>query len=140
MPLELVSLGRLTLRMRPEVTLRGTPVGSRVIVQFTEIRWEGERLAGQQRGQVAADWLSVGPENTAILEIRFCIETPDGAVIYVHGHGRTDAATFNQGSPIFFSPFFETNAPQYAWLNRVAAVARGTVDGDRVTFEVGEVR
>jgi len=139
MPLELIPLGRLTMKMRQDVILRDSPVGSRVIVEFSEIRWEGERLAGRQRGVIAADWLTVGPENTAILEIRFCIETADGAVIYVHGNGRTDAATFSKGSPIYFSPFFETNAPQYAWLNRVAAVAKGIVEGDTVTFEVGEV-
>ena len=140
MPLELVPLGRLQMKMRQDVVMRGTPVGSRVIVEFSEIVWEGERVSGRPRGAIAADWLAVGPENTAILEIRFCIETTDGAVIYVHGNGRTDAATFSKGSPIFFSPFFETNAPQYAWLNRVAAVAKGMVEGDGVTFEVAEAR
>jgi hypothetical protein len=140
MALELAPLGQLRMKMRQDVVMRGTPVGSRVIVEFSEIVWEGERVSGRQHGAIAADWLTVGPENTAILEIRFCIETADGAVIYVHGNGRTDAATFSQGAPIFFSPFFETNAPQYAWLNRVAAVAKGVVAGDSVTFELGEVR
>jgi hypothetical protein len=111
-----------------------------VVVEFSDIRWEGDRIDAVQKGNVAGDWLTVGPEGTAILEIRFSVETADGAVIYVHGAGRTDAATFNKGSPLYFSPFFETDSSEYAWLNRVAAAAKGIVDGDRVAFEVYEVR
>jgi hypothetical protein len=140
MPVELVDLGRLEMRMNQEVVMRNTPVGSRVVVAFSEIRWDGERVTGRQKGLVAGDWLTVGPEGTAILEIRFCIETGDGAVIYVHGGGRTDSAGFAAGAPLYFSPFFETDHARYAWLNRAAAVGRGTVDGEKVTFEMYEVR
>ena len=124
--------------MRQSALIRGTPAGDRVIIEFSAIRWTGERLNAVQRG-AAADWLSVGPEGTAVLDIRFCLETAEGALIYVQGGGRTNSATFAQGSPIYFAPTFETNHPLYAWLNQVQAVAKGVAQSGGVVFEVAEV-
>ena len=139
MTLELLPLGQLRMRMNQEVVMRGVPTGSRVVVAFSEIEWSGERIQGRQVGVAAGDWLTVGPEGTAILDIRFCIETEEGAQIYAHGTGRADSATFNEGSPLYFSPYFETNHPDFAWLNRVAAVGKGVVKGDKVSFDLCEV-
>jgi hypothetical protein len=137
--MELVPLGLLNMKMKQEVVMRGTPAGSRVVVAFSGIHWTGERVTASQVGVAAGDWLTVGPEGTAILDIRFCVQTPDGALIYARGIGRADSATFNEGSPLYFSPYFETNHPDYAWLNRIAAVAKGLVEGDEVTFELSQV-
>jgi hypothetical protein len=139
MTLELRPLGTLAMRMQQSALIRDTPAGMRVIVEFSDIRWSGERLNATQRGTAAADWLHVGPEGTAVLDIRFCLETPEGALITVQGGGRTNSATFAQGSPIYFAPTFEASHPQYAWLNRVQAVARGVVQGESVVFDVAEV-
>ncbi len=35
---------------------------------------------------------------------------------------------------------FQTGAEQYAWLNRIVAIARGSSGGGQVTYEVFEVR
>ena len=138
--IELVPLGTLTLKMAAPVVLPSSPAGTRVIVEFPEIRWEGERLRAQRKGATAGDWLHVGPEDTATLDFRFVLETHDGAAIYVQGPGRTDARTFNSGGAVYFTPRFECASPAYAWLNKVQAVAKGRAEHGEVVFEVYELR
>jgi hypothetical protein len=110
-----------------------------VIVEFPAITWEGERLRGKLKGRAAADWIAVGPEGTATLDIRFTLETDDGAVVFVQTHGRADSATFGKGGPVYLAPRFEAGDARYAWLNRVQAVAKGHLAEGAVRFEVAEV-
>ena len=137
--MDLHPFGTWTMRMERPLVLAGTPAGTRVIVEFADILATG-RLAGRRRGPVAADWLCIGPEGTATLDIRFCLETDDGAVVYVHGGGHTDSAGFATGAPTWFVPRLETSDPRYAWLHRTLLVAKGAARGDTVVFEVCEVR
>lgn len=139
MTLSLAPLGTLSLNMPETLVLPNTPVGSRVVVAFTEVTFEGERLRGTGKG-VAGDWLTVGPEGTASLDIRFVLQTHDGALVFVQGTGRAQAATFAQGGAVWFTPRFETGDARYTWLNAIQAVARGSASGNRVTFEVAELR
>jgi hypothetical protein len=133
-------LATLTMRMARPLVLPGTPAGTRVVVEFTDIVAAG-RIEGRRLGPVAADWLTVGPESTATLDIRFCLQTSDGAVLYVHGGGHTDAERFASGeAAVWFVPRFETADPRYAWLHRAMAVARGVARGDEVVFELVELR
>jgi hypothetical protein len=37
------------------------------------------------------------------------------------------------------APFFETSSPQYAWINKIVAVAVGERGGDSVVYEVFEI-
>lgn len=134
--MNLEPLGTLTMVMKKPLVLPSSPAGSRVIVEFTSVVFEGERLKATQVGP-AGDWLHVGPESTASLDFRFSVQTHDGALIYVAGQGRTDAQKFASGeAPVWFAPLFETGDARYAWLNRVLGVARGVASGDRVVFEV----
>ena len=73
----------------------------------------------------AGDWLTIGPDNVATLDIRFVLETHDGANVLVQGMGRTDSVKFASGGPLYFAPLFETKDPRYAWLNKVQAIAKG---------------
>jgi hypothetical protein len=128
--------GTWTFSMEPPIVLPGTPVGTRVIVAYTAIRAVG-RIEATLRGAVAADWLFVGPDGTATLDMRFCLETADGAVIYVHGGGHVDSAGFASGAaPTWFVPRFETADPRYTWLHRAMVVACGRARGPEVVFEL----
>jgi hypothetical protein len=138
--LQLAPLGTLTLTMGESTRLDATPSGTRVIVDFDAVRWSGDRLDAKARGRAAADWLVVGADGTAMLDIRFTLETANGALIYVQTHGRADAATFPKGGALYLAPLFETGDARYAWLNRVQAVAKGHLDGRDVIFSVFEVR
>jgi hypothetical protein len=139
--MDLAPIGKLTITMGKSAFMPGVPAGTRVIIDFTEITLEGERIkAHKAEGSPAGDWLSIGPGDVATLDIRFLLETSDGASILVHGLGRTDSAKFNSGAPCWFTPLFETNDPRYSWLNKVQGLARGTAQGKVVTFELFEAR
>ncbi len=140
MPIELVHLGTLTLTLGETVRLAGTPAGDRVIVEFPAIAFEGERLRAKLRGRSAADWLVIGAEGTALVDIRFTLETHDGALVFVQMNGRTEAAKFNSGGPLYMAPRFETGDARYAWLNRVQALSKGSLVGDTVINDVYEAR
>src|SRR6185312_14562423 len=100
---------------------------------------EGPRVSGVQKGP-AADWLTVGPMGVATLDIRFALETADGALIYVEGKGRTDAAAFAKaGGPMVWAPRFETGDARYRWLNLVQAVATGWAKDGLAIFRVSIV-
>ena len=139
-PLALVPLGTLTITMGKTTVMQGTPAGTRVVVDYPEVTIEGERLRAKLVKVAAADWLVVGPGAVATLDMRFLLETHDGAHVYVHGKGRADATTFNQGGAAYFTPIFETDDARYAWLNEIQAVARGSAKGSVVTFELCELR
>ena len=134
------ALGTLKMTMKKPLILGGSPAGSRVIVEFTGITLEGERVKAAQVGP-AGDWLHVGPEGTACLDFRVCLQTHDGALIYVTGQGRTDAAKFASGeAPVVWAPLFETGDQRYAWLNRVVGLAYGHAVGEHIAFEIVTAR
>jgi hypothetical protein len=137
-----VPLATMTLEMAPPVRLDNTPSGTRIVVEFTRVDWEGPRLRATREGATAADWLTIGPEGTGALDFRFLLETHDGALVYVHGLGRNEAAKFALGGANYFSMSFETGDARYAWLNRVQAIAKGRLqaDGKTVRFAVFELR
>jgi hypothetical protein len=140
MSIELVSLGMLTVEMTDSVSLAESPAGRRVVVEFSNCRWDGDRVRATQRGNTAGDWLTVGPDSTASLDIRIVFTTDDGATIYLQSGGRADARTFGKGGATWLAPRFETDAPAYRWLNGVQAVAHAAGTGKSLTFELFELR
>jgi hypothetical protein len=140
MTIELVPLATTRIQLEPAIILEGTPRGTRRIVELSGITIEGERLRANQKGAAAADWLLVGPDGTGMLDVRYCAETYDGALVYVCYAGRLDASGGLGAAPIYATPVFETGDARYAWLNKVQAVAKGTIDRSRVlTYEMYEL-
>jgi hypothetical protein len=141
MTLELVPLGTARIQLKMPITLEGTPRGTRLIIELEDTAFDGERLQAKQKGAAGADWVIVGPDGCGMLDVRFCLETHDGALIYVQYTGRVDVASGVGSAPAYSTPTFETGDPRYAWLNKVQAVAKGTVDeGLLLTYEVYELR
>jgi hypothetical protein len=137
---ELVPLARATAMLAPPLALPNTPSGMRVIFEITDYRFEGERLTARQKGAAAADWLVVGPEGTGTLDVRATLETHDGALVFLRYGGRVDASHGLGGGAIYATPLFETGDERYLWLNRIVAVAKGTLTGSALAYEVYEVR
>ena len=108
--------------------------------EMTDYRFDGDRFRARQRGVAAADWLVVGPEGTGTLDVRVTLETPEGAVVLLRYGGRVDASRGLGGAPIYAAPQFETGDERYAWLNRIQAIAKGTLTGSSLAYEVYEVR
>ena len=119
--------------------LPNTPAGTRVIVEVKDLRVDGDRLRGTMKGSAAADWLTIGPDATGTVDVRVMIETHDAALVFVQYQGRRD---FSQGmdAPIYTAPKFDTGDDRYAWINKVQAVAKGSVEGTTLTYEVYELR
>ena len=60
--------------------------------------------------------------------------------MYVTYQGRIDVSGGLGAAPLYTSPLFETGDERYAWLNKIQAVAKGTLDGLRLTYEIYECR
>jgi hypothetical protein len=139
MSIELVPLAVMVVELADPLVLPNTPAGTRVIVEVKSFTVEGDRLRGKNKGVAAADWLTIGPDGTATLDVRATMETDDGALIFAYYQGRRD---FSQGldAPLYTAPKFETGDERYAWLNKIQAVAKGELDGSMLTYDMYEVR
>jgi hypothetical protein len=95
-------------------------------------------------GAAAADWILIGPEGTATLDVRATLRTDDGAIIFMQYNGKV-AADLSQGvqlpATVYVAPRFEACDERYAWLNRIQAIGKGTVHEDlSLDYEWYEVR
>jgi hypothetical protein len=139
MAIELVPLCDIHIVLSEQVLVGQGPSGFRVVAEVGSITVEGERLRGTAKGTSGADWLRI-VDGIATVDVRFTIETHDGAVVYVTYTGRSDFREGPGAHPIYAAPTFETGDERYAWLNLVQAVSKGTFEGSDVRYEVAEVR
>ena len=105
--------------------------GERRIIPITGGHMEGPLLNGVVLNQ-GADWQIAKTDGTfSRIEARYVLKTNDGALIYIHTQGMkvTDPAIIALHKPVspenyYFRQylFFETSAPQYAWLNKTLAI------------------
>jgi hypothetical protein len=119
------------------------PFGTRVVVEVTGGRFEGPRLKGRILTG-GGDWLLIGPDGWARLDVRAQFVTDDGAAIYAHYEGllevtekiqqalATGAATEYEDQYFRTAPRFETGDPRYAWLNHTLFVAEGHTRAGRI--------
>ncbi|MGZ6906484.1 MAG: DUF3237 domain-containing protein [Acidimicrobiia bacterium] len=142
MPIELVALCTATARLADAFILPDTPAGTRAIAEVTAFDLVGDRLTGHLMGNAAADWLTVDSRGQGTLDVRALIETHDGALVFANYRGRLDLAGGTGAAPVYSAPLFDTGDERYLWLNRIQAVAKGTVsDGGRtLVYEMYELR
>lgn len=140
MTIELVPLATATLTLKEPLLIPETPAGTRVIAEVSDIVFEGERIRAHMKGSASADWLSISPQLVGTLDVRYLLETDDGALIYTWYHGRMDLSGGIGASPTYAAPLYETGDARYTWLNTVQAVAKGTLDGETLVYEIAEVR
>ena len=127
------------------------PFGTRMVVPVTGGWVAGERLNGSI-APPGADWLLVGRDGIARLDVREQVHTDDGAVIFLtyegvlHVNQRVmsaldDPAVETAWADQYFrsTPRFETGAPQYAWLQHTVFVGRGRIALDGVEYELYRV-
>ena len=147
----------LSLLMHVEVTLEpvrdlgDTPLGRRRIIGITGGKFAGPRLSGRILPG-GADWQVIRSDGVAYLDARYTLETSDGALIYVNNkgyrHGPKDVierlARGETVDPALYymraTPWFETSAARYAWLNRTICVAGGARRAAAVELDFYEVR
>ena len=127
---------RLTLVYRLEATL-GEPLdlgestqGHRRIVPQTGGTFRGPEIAGKLLPGASADWQIVLPDGTALADIRYTLQTDDGALLYVRSrgvrHGNAEVLErLGRGEEVNASEYtfrtstqIETAAPEHDWLNQ----------------------
>ncbi|MEL7541439.1 MAG: DUF3237 domain-containing protein [Pseudomonadota bacterium] len=130
----------------PPLDVGAVPDGNRVIFLVKGGTFEGPHLSGRVVPDAGADWIRIRPDGVGLLDVRFCLETHDNALIYAHWQGRTwsnpedSEYAYDVLKPddpagawrYYFrsAPFFETSDPGYAWLNNIVSVAKSrTGDG-----------
>jgi hypothetical protein len=144
-------LCRVEVTLEPARELGATPLGRRRIIGITGGTFSGPRLTGKILPG-GADWQVIRADGAAYLDARYTLETDDGALIYVNNkgyrHGPKDViermARGEEVDPALYymraTPWFETSAPRYAWLNRTICVATGARRGAAVELDFYEVK
>ena len=111
---------------------------------------KGERIRGSFVGS-GADWVLIGPDGWARLDVRAELQTDDGAVIYISYRGVLEMndkvmAASAPGQETGFGdqyfrtvPMLETGDERYAWVNKTVFVGKGRITGGGVEYEVYRV-
>src|SRR6478735_3964857 len=134
---------RLTLVYRLEAVL-GEPLdlgevsqGHRRIVPQIGGTFEGPHLKGKLLPGVSADWQIILPDGTALGDIRYTLQTDDGALLYVQSrgvrHGKAPVlARLARGEDVDASEYIfrtstqiETAAPAPDWLSKGVLISVG---------------
>ncbi|MEA4898993.1 MAG: DUF3237 domain-containing protein [Christensenellaceae bacterium] len=120
MSIRLVPFCKVVVTPGPPVDLGGTPSGRRIMVNIVDSVWEGETFnAKLKSGTAAGDWMIIGADGTAMIDIRLTLETHDGALVYVSYYGRRNFTEVEKvvDAPVYIAPLFETCDPRYEWIN-----------------------
>ena len=144
-------LYEVSVDLEPPQQIGDTGRGTRIIFPLKGGRFEGPRL----RGRVVpggADWLLLRADGTGELDVRGMLETDDGALLYVTYRGYVTrvpelVSRWQGGEAVpreehYFvvTPYYETAAPQYAWLTQTACVGLGSLVRGGVSYRVFAVK
>jgi Protein of unknown function (DUF3237) len=133
----------------PLLDVGQTPNGYRRVGLVQGGVFEGDRLSGVVVS--GNDWQTIRPDSCMRLDVRLVLKTTDAALICmtytVVRTGPPDVmAAMDRGdapdpSTYYFrmSPFFETSAKQYDWINRIICVGVGNRLADGPVYSIFEV-
>ncbi|GAA3108429.1 hypothetical protein GCM10010520_61250 [Rhizobium viscosum] len=151
MTLQSRHLMTLFLTLHPALELGRTPAGSRRIFPVSGGHFRGERLKGEVSPLIGSDLLLGRADGTFQQDVRLLLNADDGGLILMTYRGvRRSSQSVDErlakGEAVDPSeyylrttPYFETAAPQHAWLNQIVAVAQGGRRADGVEYDVFEI-
>jgi hypothetical protein len=128
---------RLEALLGEPLDLGDVSQGHRRIVPQTGGTFSGPELNGRLVPGVSADWQIILPDGTALADIRYTLQTDDGALLYVQArgvrHGKPDVLErlargddVDAGEYTFrTSTQIETAAPELDWLNKGVFISVG---------------
>ncbi|MAN62938.1 MAG: hypothetical protein CMI60_13445 [Parvibaculum sp.] len=143
--LEFLFEARVKLHL-PAMDVGSMSDGNRVIFLVKGGTFEGPHLRGRVVPDSGADWIRIRPDGSGLLDVRFCLETHDNALLYLQWQGRfwsepedaeyafdVEKADDPGGAWRYYfraAPLFETSDTRYAWLNNIITVTKSrTGDG-----------
>jgi Protein of unknown function (DUF3237) len=121
--------------------------GRRRIVPLTGGQFTGPEIRGRLLSGTSADWQLLRPDGTSIGDIRYTLQTEDGALLYVRAqsirHGDADVlARVARGEEVDASEYIfraaaqiETSATELAWLNKGIFISVGGRSSDGVAYD-----
>jgi hypothetical protein len=141
----------LTIELHPIYDLGPTPQGHRRIVPVSGGKFHGDRLHGDILPHAGSDLLITRVDGAFQQDVRLALQTDDDALILMTYRGVRHsspevAARITRGEAVAptdyylrTSPFFETAAPKYDWLNRIVSVGVGERLPNGARYEVFEI-
>jgi hypothetical protein len=126
------------------------PLGTRHIDMLGGGKFEGPRLKGEVLPG-GMDMKTLRADGALSPNVRLVLETDDGALIFMHymgvRHGPPEVmARIARGEVVppteYYlrnTPYFETAAPKYDWLNRIVAVGVGRRMPDHAAYDVFQI-
>jgi hypothetical protein len=140
----------MRLNVRALQIVGSTPGAYRRIGVVPSGTFEGGRLSGEVLDG-GSDWQNVRSDGSTTLDVRLVLKATDGALIGMTYRGVRQGppdviARLEKGEAVdpasyYFriAPLFETQAPQYAWLNNVVAIGTGHRFADGPIYSIFEV-
>ncbi len=141
----------LSLVLHPMIELGHTPAGRRRIYPVSGGSFEGDRLKGEVSPLIGSDLLLGRADGTFQQDVRLLLVTDDGEQILMTYRGVRRAspevdARLSRGEAVDPSdyylrttPYFETAAKKYGWINGIVAVAQGGRIPGGVRYDVHEI-
>jgi len=132
-------LFNMHVTLKEPLNIGSSYAGHRIIFDVESGYFEGDKLSGSLK-QSGGDWLMLHPDGSYTLDVRVCLETDDGALIYMNYKGRwvipdhlkqrvlsADTCDAVDKDEYYLRTLimFETSDERYAWLNDLVAVSQG---------------
>ena len=143
-------LFEMHVTLKEPLNVGSTYAGHRIIFDVESGFFEGEKLKGTLKPS-GGDWLMMHPDGSYTLDVRVCLETDDGALIYMSYKGRwiipdhlkqkvlsaetceeVDKDAYYQRNHVMF----EVSDERYAWLNNMIAVSQGYRTSVGISYNV----
>jgi hypothetical protein len=121
--------------------------GRRRIIPLTGGQFTGPEIRGRLLSGASADWQLVLADGTSIGDIRYTLQTEDGALLYVRArsirHGDAEVlARLARGDEVDAGEYIfraaaqiETSATDLAWLNRGIFISVGGRSSGGVAYD-----
>jgi hypothetical protein len=139
---------RLDVELEPPVDIGLTPLGHRRVVAFAGGRAEGDGFRAALLPGSGADWQILRPDGSAVADIRYTLQTTDGAYLYVQAagirHGPPEVLErLAHGEEVAPTEYtfrttvrIETSDSSLAWMNNSVFIAVGGRRANGVAYDV----
>lgn len=149
-PLKTTPLFDMHVTLKQPLNIGASYAGHRIIYDVESGFFEGKELNGTMKPS-GGDWLLIHPDASLTLDVRACLETHDGALIYMNYKGRwvipeqlrdkvLSAEHCNEVSKDEYYQrnliMFETSDERYTWLNDLVAVSQGCRTPQGISYNV----
>lgn len=145
---QLRQIYRVEATLGVPLDLGDTPQGHRRIVPLIGGHFAGPDLRGTVVAGGSADWQIIRPDGAAVGDIRYTLQTDEGALLYVQArsvrHGPPEVLErLARGEDVAAAEYIfrtstqiETSAPELRWLNDGVFVAVGGRQPSGVVYDV----